>query len=52
MLNINCKGKKVGKANKGITVEKIIVKKIKIKEKAKRGKLYRTAKAQRQGRGL
>ena len=42
----------VRRANKGITVEKIIVKKIKIKEKAKRGKLYRTAKAQRQGRGL
>ena len=44
ILKINCKGKRtVGKANKGINVEKIIGLKIKIK---KREKLHRTSKAQ------
>ena len=44
MWKINCKGKRtVGKANKGINVEKIIGLKIKIK---KREKLHRTSKAQ------
>ena len=46
-LKINWKGKRtVGKANKGINVEKIIGLKIKIK---KREKLHRTSKAQRTG---
>ena len=55
-LKINCKGKRtVGKANKGINVEKIIIGlKIKIKKKGRRkkGQLYKTAKAQHRGRGL
>ena len=45
----------VGKANKGINVEKITLglKKIKIKKREKKkGKLYRTVKAQCRGRGL
>ena len=54
-LRINCKGKRtVGKANKGINVEKIIIG-LKItneKKKKKKGKLYRIAKAQCRGRGL
>ena len=55
---INCKGKRaVGKANKGINVEKIIIGlKIKLKERKekekKKGKLHRAAKAQCRGRGL
>ena len=50
-LKINFKGERtVGKANKGINVEKIIIGlKIKIK---KRGKLHRTAEVQHRGRGL
>ena len=55
MLKINCKGKgTVGKANKGINVEKIIIGlKIKIKKREKiKGKLHRTSKDQRRGRGL
>ena len=37
MLKINCKGKRtVGKENKGITVEKKYVLKIKIKKKGKK----------------
>ena len=54
-LKINCKGKRtVGKANKGINVEKIIMfKKLKLRfKKKKRGKLHRTAKAQHRSRGL
>ena len=54
-IKINCKGKRtVGKANKGINVEKIICfKKLKLKkEKRKKGKLHRTAKAQCRGRGI
>ena len=52
MWKINCNGKRtVGKANKGINVEKIIGLKIKIK-KIEKGKLHRTAKAQHRGRGL
>ena len=59
-LKINCKGKRtVGIANKGINVEKIIIgfknQELKLeKEKRKKikGKLHRTAKAQRRGRGL
>ena len=54
MLKINCKEKRtVGKANKGINVEKIIIglKKF-FKRKKKRGKLHRTAKAQHRGRGF
>ena len=54
-LKVNCKGKRtVGKANKGINVEKIIIG-LKItneKKKKKKGKLHRTAKAQHRGRGL
>ena len=51
----------VGKANKGVNVEKIIIglKKIFLirikkrdKRQKKRGKLHRTAKAQCRGRGL
>ena len=49
MLKINCKGKRtVAKANKGITVEKIIIGlKIKIKKekRKKKGKLHRTEKS-------
>ena len=44
----------MGKANKGTNVEKIIIG-LKIKKKKrekKKGKLLRTAKAQRRGRGL
>ena len=50
--------KTVGKANKGINVEKIIIPlKIKIEKnkqrnKKKKGKLHRTAKAQHRGRCL
>ena len=59
-LKINFKGKRtVGKANKGIHVEKIIIglknqnlKKRKEKKKKKKGKLHRTAKTQWRGRGL
>ena len=53
-LKSNFKGEgTVGKANKGINVEIIIIGlKIKIKKKNKRGKLHRTAKAQRRGRSL
>ena len=57
-LKINCKGKRtVGKANKGINVEKNNrFKKLKIKfkkrEKKRKGKFARTAKAQCRGRGL
>jgi len=58
-LKINCKGKRtVAKANKGINVEnnnkfkKLKLKKEKRKKKKKRGKLHRTAKAQRRCRGL
>ena len=57
MLNINCKGKRtVGKAKKGINVEKIMIG-FKIflkrnKKKKKRGILHRTPKAQHKGRGL
>ena len=51
MLKIN-KGKRtVGKANKGINVEKIIIVLKKLKRK-KIGKLHRTAIAQCRGRGL
>ena len=55
MLKINCNGKRtVGKANKGISVEK--KKRFKTlkkeKKKKKRGQLHRTAKAQHKGRGL
>ena len=51
-LKINSKGKRtVGKGNKGINVEKIIIG-LKMKRKKKKGKLHRTAKAQRRGRGL
>ena len=52
MLKYNCKGKRtVGKANKGINVEKNNnrLKKLKLE---KRGKLYRTAEDQHRGRGL
>ena len=52
MLKIHCKGKStVGKANKGINAEKIIIglKIKKEKRKKKRGKLQRTAKAQYRG---
>jgi len=58
MLKINCKGKRtVGKTNKGINVKKnnrFKQLKIKIKKRKffKKGKLHRTAKAQRRGRGL
>ena len=55
MLKINCKGKRtIGKAKKGINVEKIIIglKKFKEKHTKKGGKLHRTAKAQYRGRGL
>ena len=58
MLKINWKGKRtVGKTNKGINLEKVLIGfknlKIKIKkEKKKRGKLYRTAKVQCRGRSL
>ena len=59
MLKINCKGKRtVGKANKGINVEKIIIGfkinngNLKEREREKKGKLHRTAKAQHRGRGL
>ena len=49
-LKINCKGKRiVGKANKGINGDKIIIG-LKIYKKRK-GKLHRTAKAQCRGRG-
>ena len=58
-LKINCKGKRtVGKANKGISVEKIKIglKKLKIKikkqERGKKGKLHRIEKAQHRSRGL
>ena len=55
-LKINCKGKRtVGKANKGINVEKIIIS-LKIKtikrEREKKRELHRTAKAQCRDRGL
>ena len=53
-LKINCKGKRtVGKANKGINVEKNHnrFKKLKLKKEKKR-KLHRTAKAQCRSRGL
>ena len=58
-LKINCKGKRtVGKANKWINVEKIIIgletlklKKEKSKKKKKRT-LHRIAKAPHRGRGL
>jgi len=57
---MNCKEKRtVGKANKGINVEKNNrFKKLRIKikkrerKKKKKGKLPRTPKAQRRGRGL
>ena len=57
MLKNNCKGKRtVGKANKGINVEKNNnrFKKLKLKkeERKKQGKLHRHAKAQCRGRGL
>ena len=57
MLKINCKRKRtVGKANKGINVEKMIIglkSKIKKREgEKKKGKLPRTAKAQHRCRGL
>ena len=61
ILKINCKGKwTVEKANKGINEEKITIclKILKLKFKTrerkgkKKGKLHRTAKAQRWGRGL
>ena len=56
MLKINCKGKStVGKADKGINVEKIIDFKIKIfkrERKKERGKLHRTVKSQHRDRGL
>ena len=46
----------MGKVNKGINVEKIIIdfKKLKLKKKRgkKKGELHRTSKAQRRGRGL
>ena len=55
-LIINFKGKRtVGKANKGTNVEKKIIGikiKIKKREKNKREKLPRTAKAQHRGEGL
>ena len=67
-LKINCNGERtVGKANKGINIEKIIgLKKLKLKtkrgrgggtgkkkrKKKKKGKLHRTAKAQHRDRGL
>ena len=61
-MMINCKEKRmVGKANKGVNVEKIIIglKKIFLirikkrdKRQKKRGKLHRIAKAQRRDRGL
>ena len=56
-IKINFKGKiTVGKASRGINVEKIIlglkIKKKKEKRKKKKGKLHRTAKAQCRGRGL
>ena len=51
MLKINCKGKRtVGKANKEINVEKIIIvlknQNLKKRKENKKGKLHRTAKAQ------
>ena len=54
ILKMNCKRKKtLRKANKGINVEKIIIGlKKKKKKRNKRGKLHRTAKAQRRGRSL
>ena len=59
MLKVHCKGKRtVGKANKGINIEKIIGlknKKLKFKKrekKKKRGKLQRPPKAHQRGRGL
>jgi len=58
-IKINFKGKRtVGKASKGINVEKIILglkiknKKREKKEKKYKGKCHRTAKAQHRGRGL
>ena len=55
-IKIHYKGKRpVGKANKGINVEKKIIGlkiKIKKKERRKKGQLYKTAKAQHRGRGL
>ena len=54
-MKINCKGKRTaGKANKVINVEKIIIglKSFKKREREKKGKLYRTAKAQHRGRCL
>jgi len=52
-LKINCKGKRiVGKANKGINGDKIIIGLEKLKKnKNKKGKLHRTAKAQCRDRG-
>ena len=60
MFKINCKGKRtVGKANKVINVEKIIIglkyeklKKKQKREREKKGKLHRDAKTQPRGRGL
>ena len=57
ILKINCKGERtVGKANKGINVEKVKIslKKLKLKkeEKKKNKQLPRTAKAQYKGKGL
>ena len=56
-IKINCKGKRaIGKANKGINVEKIVIglKKLKLKKehRKKNRKLHRLAKPQCRGRGL
>ena len=55
-LKINCKGKSiVGKANNKCRKNNNRFKKLKLKKekrKKKRGKLHRTAKAHRRGRGL
>ena len=55
-LKINCKGKRtVGKANKGINVEKIGLKiknKKKEREREKKKKTPQNCKSQQRGRGL
>ena len=44
---INCKGKRtIGKANKGINIEKNLIDLKNLKREKKKGKLHRTAKAQ------
>ena len=52
-LKINCKGKRtIGKANKGINIEKNLIDLKNLKREKKKGKLPRTAKGQCRGRRL